>query len=172
MKRPLSHIIVPVACLLMLPFCMPHIALGGETRNHTGGRFQLEISGNNQGWVQSIEGGAASSDTVQEKLGPVPKQNTVAPRPSANLRPVQQNAPCANPPCGLGRQQPPAVSTEDLKAKQDDLEDRKDSMSDLDAEMQLKIQQQQDRRAKADSALSNTLKKQSDTSNGIIGNMK
>lgn len=46
------------------------------------------------------------------------------------------------------------------------------SLSDLSEEDQLRLQMQMDRRSKAEETLSNTMKKQSDTENGIIKNMK
>ena len=47
-----------------------------------------------------------------------------------------------------------------------------DSLSDLGEEAQLKLQMSMDRRSQALSTLSNVLKKTSDTSSGIIGNLK
>ena len=178
MKRPLSHIIVPVACLLMLPFCFdPGSALGDhKMHGKAAGQFQLQLDGNDAGWIQSVEGGGAQSDVVQEKLGPVPRQSGAAAAPQTNLRTAPQLAPvkpaCANPPCGLGQRQTPAVSAGGLKPKQDDLQDNKDSISEMGEMEKLRLQQQQDSRAKADSAASNLLKKQSETSNDIIGNIK
>jgi hypothetical protein len=47
-----------------------------------------------------------------------------------------------------------------------------DSLGDLSEEQQLKMQMLMDRRLKANEAASNIMKKSSDTSSGIIGNMK
>jgi phage tail-like protein len=39
-------------------------------RGYTAGRFALEVGNIKAGWVQSVEGGHASSDVIQNKLGP------------------------------------------------------------------------------------------------------
>jgi phage tail-like protein len=41
----------------------------GDKRGYTGGKYALELDGTTAGWVQSIRGGDASSDVVEEKLG-------------------------------------------------------------------------------------------------------
>lgn len=41
-----------------------------EGRSSVAGKYGLEIDGINAGWVMSAEGGHATSDVVQEKLGP------------------------------------------------------------------------------------------------------
>jgi hypothetical protein len=164
MKRPISHFLVPVFCLVMIPFCLqPGISLGADkTHGHAAGNFQLDIGNNDAGWVQSVEGGNASSDTVNEKLGPVPKQQTIA--PARNVAPITQHAPvakplCPNPPCGLG-------------SKREEPKDKKDSLAEQSEEQQTQMQEQMDRMQRADQTNSNTTKKFSDTQSGIIGNMK
>jgi phage tail-like protein len=41
-----------------------------EARGYTAGKYSIELDGLNAGWIQSVEGGGATSDVVQEKLGP------------------------------------------------------------------------------------------------------
>ncbi|MCC6808186.1 MAG: hypothetical protein IT381_12245 [Deltaproteobacteria bacterium] len=64
------------------------------------------------------------------------------------------------------------MSLEELNAYIDEWKDKKESKAELGEEISLKIQMQQDRRAKAFTTLSNLLKKWSDTSGAIIANMK
>ncbi|MEZ0260738.1 MAG: hypothetical protein ACAH80_06995 [Alphaproteobacteria bacterium] len=175
MKRPISHFLVPVFCVLMLPFCIPGSALGVEkTRGHVAGKFQMEIGNNDAGWVQSVEGGTASSDTVQEKLGPVPKQTTVAPQ-HRNLQPVQTQTPtfavpCTHPPCGLRKQKP--ANNKNPAAQREALGDRKDSISEMNEQDQMQLQQSMERKNETEEMISNTMKKSSETQDSVTGNLK
>jgi hypothetical protein len=65
-----------------------------------------------------------------------------------------------------------ASQRESLAAQKNELQDQKDSLSDLSQEQQLKLQLLMDRMTKADEALSNALKKFGDTASNIVGNMK
>ena len=46
------------------------MALTGDKRGYTAGKYGIDLDGINAGWVSSVEGGMASSDVVVEKLGP------------------------------------------------------------------------------------------------------
>jgi phage tail-like protein len=46
------------------------MAITSTSRGYVAGKYALEIDGINAGWVMSAEGGHATSDVVQEKLGP------------------------------------------------------------------------------------------------------
>ena len=48
----------------------------------------------------------------------------------------------------------------------------KDQLAELGAEDQLKLQQQMDRRSKMQQSMSNIMKKESDTSSSVSGNLK
>jgi len=41
-----------------------------DKRGYTAGKYSIELDGLNAGWIQSVEGGGATSDVVTEKLGP------------------------------------------------------------------------------------------------------
>jgi hypothetical protein len=59
-----------------------------------------------------------------------------------------------------------------MRAAQDSLKDQKDALSDMSQEQQLKMQMMMDRMSKAEQAMSNMMKKASETSSGIISNLK
>ena len=42
----------------------------GDKRGYVAGKYAIELDGINAGWVNSVEGGHATSDVVTEKLGP------------------------------------------------------------------------------------------------------
>jgi flagellar hook-basal body complex protein FliE len=60
----------------------------------------------------------------------------------------------------------------DLKAVQDDLKSKLDSMSEMSEADSMRLQMVMDRRSKLLEALSNLMKKTSDTSNSMISNIK
>ena len=43
---------------------------GGKARGYTAGKYGLELDGQFAGWIESAEGGDATSDVVLERLGP------------------------------------------------------------------------------------------------------
>lgn len=81
-------------------------------------------------------------------------------RPSATAQPKTLSAP-------LARQ-----IAEPLQSEVDQIRSEKDSLSELSDQDQLKMQMYMDRMTKADSALSNAMKKFSETSSMIISNLK
>ena len=64
------------------------------------------------------------------------------------------------------------VRLNELQALRDKLKSEKDALSDMSQQDKMKLQRATDKRSKIERALSNLMKKFSDTSAGIIQNMK
>src|SRR5688572_5884613 len=65
----LKQVGVGAAAVAAITKATEQTAVAAEQRSHTGGKFLLELDGQHAGWLYSIEGGQATSDVVNEKLG-------------------------------------------------------------------------------------------------------
>ena len=72
----------------------------------------------------------------------------------------------------LARPNPTRVELEAVRSELEALEAVRDSLSEVSEEQSLRMQMYMDRMSKADSMISNMLKKFSETSSGIVANMK
>ncbi|MDI1226418.1 MAG: hypothetical protein PSY14_01885 [bacterium] len=87
-----------------------------QERSHDGGNFAFDLNGNQAGWVQSVEGGHATGETVTTHTGLGAQPEASAPNVKTQLQPphvapVHQST-CAKPPCTLPTAKlKPATST-------------------------------------------------------------
>lgn len=72
----------------------------------------------------------------------------------------------------LARPNPKPADLQAMQAALEAWRDRADSLGDLSDEMSIQLQMYMERLAKADAMLSNLMKKSSETSSGIVANMK
>src|SRR5664279_5034579 len=82
----------------------------------------------------------------------------------AQMQKANQQKQAQRAAANAGKQQQAAI--------QDSIKDHQDQLGDMSQEMQMRMQMSMDRMSKAEEALSNIMKKNSDTANSIISNLK
>lgn len=135
-------------------------------RNYAPGHFALPLNSEDKGLVSPIEerqGGVSSPSATPAAARSVrPQPGNTPSLPLAGARPSGLDAmPCA----GLSGRDLYKCRTEEAKKKLDS----QSELSDGDA---LRLQQAMDRKQKTESALSNIMKKNSETQQGITQNLK
>ncbi|CAN5130101.1 hypothetical protein BH10PSE17_BH10PSE17_11190 [soil metagenome] len=127
--------------------------------------------------VASLATALAATGPACAQTNPFQKDGPAAPADQSKASPwTRSSTPFANRPAGtvsndLGpdnSQRKAGGATSGLDAARN----RSDSQADLSAEQQLKAQMVSERQAKANAAMSNIMKKNSDTTQSITGNVK
>ena len=159
-------------------------------RRHATGNFALDLDGaSTKGVVQPVEGGDVettsqtimletakdSKDDLRDTLGEMKRTNQEKAALREYIRKKKASGlgarksgitGCPKPPCDR------ALSAQDLRAEKEEMDKEIDKLSAQSTEISMKLQKAMDRRKKIMETLSNMLKKSSETSGSITGNMK